>query len=315
MTEDTRPLMVTIRCLTYNHEPYIRQCLEGFVIQKTNFRYEAIVHDDASTDGTAAIIKEYAEKYPDIIKPIYETVNQYSKHDGSLRKILDKHTHGKYVALCEGDDYWTDPYKLQMQVDYLERNTEYGLVYCQCLKYKQKSNRFIRLFGGINESFCNLIKENTIPTLTVLFRNDIYIQYIEEILKKSQGWMMGDYPLWLFFAQKSKIKFIPKVVGVYRVLTNSASHSPDFSYMEKFIKSEFDMKRYFCNKYGINIYLEDSLNLSLAKYAFFCKNREKTIIYLNRVSSLSNKYKMIRYASKSLLTFYIAHLLYICTRP
>ena len=109
----SRPLMVTIQCLTYNHEPYIRQCLEGFVMQKTNFRFEAIVHDDASTDGTATIIREYAEKYPDIIKPIYETENQYSKRDDSLTRIMNTHTHGKYVAMCEGDDYWTDPLKLQ----------------------------------------------------------------------------------------------------------------------------------------------------------------------------------------------------------
>ena len=112
MKENTSPLMVTIRCCTYNHEPYIRQCLEGFVMQKTNFRFEAIVHDDASTDGTAAIIREYAKKYPDIIKPIFETENQYSKKDGSLRRIMDAHTHGKYVAICEGDDYWIYTLKL-----------------------------------------------------------------------------------------------------------------------------------------------------------------------------------------------------------
>ena len=88
--------MVTVRCITYNHEPYIRQCLEGFVMQKTNFRFEAIVHDDASTDGTAAIIKEFADKYPNIIKPIFETENQYSKRDGSLRRIMDVHG-------CRGD--------------------------------------------------------------------------------------------------------------------------------------------------------------------------------------------------------------------
>lgn len=116
--------MVTIRCTVFNHERYLRECLEGFVMQKTNFRFEAIVHDDASTDGSAAIIKEYAEKYPEIIKPIYETENQYSKHDGSLGRIMREHTHGKYVAFCEGDDYWTDPLKLQKQVDALENNPE-----------------------------------------------------------------------------------------------------------------------------------------------------------------------------------------------
>lgn len=114
--------LVTIRCITYNHEPYIRQCLEGFVMQKTTFPFEAIVHDDASTDGTATIIREYAEKYPNIIKPIYETENQYSKHDGSLSRIMNKHMRGKYIAMCEGDDYWTDPLKLQKQVDLLENN-------------------------------------------------------------------------------------------------------------------------------------------------------------------------------------------------
>ena len=127
MKTNNNELMVTIRCMTYNHEPYIRQCLEGFVMQKTNFRFEAIVHDDASTDGTAAIIREYAEKYPDIIKPIYETENQYSKHDGSLKRIMNCVTHGKYIALCEGDDYWIDSLKLQKQIDYMEQHSECSL--------------------------------------------------------------------------------------------------------------------------------------------------------------------------------------------
>ncbi len=117
-------IMVSIRCLVYNHEPYLRQCLDGFVMQKTNFKFEAIVHDDASTDGSAAIIKEYAEKYPDIIKPIFETENQYSKHDGSLSRIMNAAMRGKYIAFCEGDDYWTDPLKLQKQVDAMEQHPE-----------------------------------------------------------------------------------------------------------------------------------------------------------------------------------------------
>lgn len=127
--KDNGPIIVTIRCLTYNHEPYIRQCLEGFVMQKTNFRFEAIVHDDVSTDGTTRIIREYAEKYPDIIKPIYEIENQYSKHDGSLKRVMDAHIRGKYVALCEGDDYWIDPLKLQKQVDYMESHPKCSLCF------------------------------------------------------------------------------------------------------------------------------------------------------------------------------------------
>lgn len=120
-------IIVSIKCTAYNHEKYIRETLEGFIMQKTNFRFEAIVHDDASTDNTADIIREYAEKYPDIIKPIYETENQYSKKDGSLLRIMNEASRGKYFALCEGDDYWTDPYKLQKQVDFLESHPDYVL--------------------------------------------------------------------------------------------------------------------------------------------------------------------------------------------
>jgi len=132
---DYKPL-VAIHCLVYNHEPYLRDCLEGFVMQQTNFPFVAIVHDDASTDNSAAIIREYEEKYPDIIKPIYEAENQYSKRDGSVGRIMDEAidaTGAKYVAMCEGDDYWTDPLKLQKQVDFMEANPEYVLC---CHRYK-----------------------------------------------------------------------------------------------------------------------------------------------------------------------------------
>ena len=125
--KDIKQIIVSIICTAYNHEKYIRDALEGFVMQKTNFRFEAIVHDDASTDGTATIIREYAEKYPDIIKPIYETENQYSKHDGSLQKIMNEACNGKYIAICEGDDYWTDSYKLQKQIDFLESHRDYTM--------------------------------------------------------------------------------------------------------------------------------------------------------------------------------------------
>lgn len=118
-------IMVSIKCLVYNHEKFIRETLEGFIMQKTNFRFEAIVHDDASTDNTANIIREYAEKYPGIIKPIYEIENQYSKKDSSLSRIINEACTGKYIAMCEGDDYWTDPYKLQKQVDFLEGTIKY----------------------------------------------------------------------------------------------------------------------------------------------------------------------------------------------
>ena len=124
-SEILSPIKVSIQCLVYNHEDYLRKCLDGFVMQKTNFRFEAIVHDDASTDGSAAIIREYAEKYPDIIKPIYQTQNQFYIK-GAIRKAINSaiDINSKYYALCEGDDYWIDPVKLQKQVDYMESHPE-----------------------------------------------------------------------------------------------------------------------------------------------------------------------------------------------
>ncbi len=155
MKDNSKPL-VSIRCLVYNHEPYLRQCLDGFVMQKTDFAFEAIVHDDASTDNSAAIIREYAEKYPDIIKPIYETENQYSKKDGSLRKIMNEaiHPDAKYVAFCEGDDYWTDPNKLQLQVEFMKRYSECTLTYHACKNILEEKDKEYYLMGEtVNESY------------------------------------------------------------------------------------------------------------------------------------------------------------------
>jgi len=117
--------LVSICVITYNHEKYIRQCLDGIFMQKVDFTYEVLVHDDASPDGTADIIREYEAKYPDIIKPIYQTENQYSKDRSIISRLQYGRAKGKYIAQCEGDDYWTDPGKLQMQVDFLEAHPEY----------------------------------------------------------------------------------------------------------------------------------------------------------------------------------------------
>ncbi len=113
-------IKVSVVCLAYNHSKYIRKCLDGFVMQKTNFKFEVLIHDDASTDGTADIIREYEAKYPDIIKTIYQTENQYSKGVKILLTLLFPKAKGKYVAICEGDDYWCDENKLQEQFDIME---------------------------------------------------------------------------------------------------------------------------------------------------------------------------------------------------
>lgn len=117
--------MVSVYCLAYNHGEFIRDALEGFVMQKTTFDYEVFVHDDHSTDNTAEVIREYAQRYPEIIKPIYQSENQHSQGVNIFHTYLLPRMTGRYLAICEGDDCWIDEYKLQKQVSFLESHPEY----------------------------------------------------------------------------------------------------------------------------------------------------------------------------------------------
>ena len=213
--------MVSIRCITYNHEPYIRQCLEGFVMQKTNFKFEAIVHDDASTDHTADIIREYAAKYPDIIKPIYETENQYSKHDGSIRRIMDAACTGKYMACCEGDDYWIDPFKLQKQVDFLEANPEYSVCSGGFQKKKdgilgEKIIYHTKKQSGIGFTY-NLedwMNKWYTKTLTVMYRANVLGEYREKYSKYKYA---RDVHLYYHILKEGKGYYFSECFGVYNI--------------------------------------------------------------------------------------------------
>jgi glycosyltransferase involved in cell wall biosynthesis len=249
---DQRPVMVTIRCITYNHEPYIRQALDGFVMQKTKFRFEAIVHDDVSTDSTASIIREYAERFPDIIKPIFETENQYSKADGSLTRILDAATRGKYIAFCEGDDYWTDPFKLQKQVEFLESHSDYGISYGLANIYTQRYNKFKGIAGRAYSDYESFLAKTCIPTLTALCRTSIYLEYMNVIHPSNKGWLMGDYPLWLYITYKTKVHFLDEILGVYRNLDESATKPNSVQKVIAFNKSNSEISYFFIKFWNLS---------------------------------------------------------------
>ena len=246
-------ILVSIRCITYNHAPYIRQCLDGFVMQKTNFRFEAIVHDDASTDGTADIVREYAEKYPEIIKPIFQTENQYSKRDGSIRRSLNAamSPSSKYIALCEGDDYWTDPYKLQKQVDFLEGHPEYGLV-CTDVDFfyqtkKQYDYSFFKTHKyGIKYTFEDfLVNAWFLAPCTWVYRR----RFVTE-LESNGKFIIGDLPLLLTISMSSAVKYLDKVTAVYRVLGKSASHLSSFDEQKKYQQGVLDIQLFYMHKKG-----------------------------------------------------------------
>lgn len=241
--------LVSIKCLVYNHAPYLRQCLDGFIMQKTNFKFEAVIHEDCSTDGSASIIREYEEKYPDIIKPIYEKENQYSKRDGSLNRIIDPHLTGKYIAICEGDDYWTDPLKLQKQVDFLERNPDYGFIYTA---YREERNGRIgeikRTDFGIDCLRQYLKHEyGIIATASTLFKANLFHQREIDL-----SLPMADVPLWIQLMHASKAKYLDEDTTVYRILTESASHSKDYRKKMAFGKSALQVRRAYAERYGFD---------------------------------------------------------------
>lgn len=249
MSSNGLPL-VSICTLVYNHEPYLRECFEGFVMQKTNFAFEVLVHDDASTDNSAAIIREYTAKYPNIFKPIYQTENQYSKGIKVSATYQYPRAKGKYVAICEGDDYWTDPLKLQKQVDIMEQNSEIGLVYTQVEAFDD--NGVVGPYAFEVKDAKSLLSGNGIPTLSTCFRRELLMRYLDEVNPYNKNWLMGDYPMWLWFLLHTKAYFLDDVTARYRILQNSASHSTDIRKVIAFEESVLDIKIFFIRKYWNN---------------------------------------------------------------
>ena len=210
--------LLSICSITYNHAPYIRQCLDGFLMQNTNFKYEIIIHDDASTDGTAEIIKEYTEKYPDLITPIFQSENQYSKGlRGFYAKFVFPKAKGKYIAMCEGDDYWTDPLKLQKQVDFLESHPDYVMCSHKYQIYNQSEKEFDEILPTIDSVFTYDInyyisyeKWVTQPLTSVFLKKALDL----ELYKRNK--CNKDAALFYFILKNGKGVLLNQTMGVYR---------------------------------------------------------------------------------------------------
>jgi len=217
---DIEPL-VSICCATFNHGNYIRETLEGFMMQKTSFPFEILIHDDASTDETSNIIKEFELRHPSIIKPIYQIENQHSKGVSISVTFNFPRTKGKYIAMCEGDDYWTDPKKLQKQIDFLEANDDYVITYhnAKIINDKKDIINESKLSDNLKKDFMQgeLIKGVMLLTLTVCYRN-IIKKYPEEYFKVKNG----DKFLTSLLGNYGKGKYIGDIEdAVYRKHENS----------------------------------------------------------------------------------------------
>lgn len=232
-------IKVSVCCLVYNHEKYLRQCLDSILMQETNFKYEILIHDDASTDGSADIIREYERKFPDIIKPIYQTENQYSKKIQISWTYQYPRVKGKYLAWCEGDDFWCDSQKLQMQYDILEQNSK--CVFCAHTVqevfedgiYSQEMYPNFNLEEGILEADrwmeCLLSQNKYIfQTSSYFLRKEVIMSKIRNIPQFVLASPVGDYPLMMLAAIEGDAYYIKKPMSCYRKGSNGSWSSTVF---------------------------------------------------------------------------------------
>lgn len=289
MDNDSKPL-VSIISLTYNHAPYIRECLDGFLMQKTDFQIEVIIHDDASTDGTTDIVKEYAEKYPDIIKPIIQTENQYSKHY-NFGFILEKcfcKVKGKYIAYCEGDDFWIDHFKLQKQVDFLESNSDYGFVHTDIYDayWKNGFQKKIRTRLNIPEGnvYKDILKDNFISTLSVVFKSELRSFLTKEVYPIPY-W---DRIMWICLSRHTKFHYLPERTSVYRILENSATHGNYSTVLQTEIRGTADLldylKRNNMSDEEVKCFLFPR-SKKLLKLSYLAKDKKSLLKYWNLINA------------------------------
>lgn len=221
--------VVSIVCPTYNHEQYIGQTIEGFLAQKTSFPFEIIIHDDASPDGTAAIVRRYAQAHPDKIKPILQEQNQLSRGVLPFSHIILPTVHSKYVIVCEGDDFWTDPYKLQKQVDLLEQNQHYSfcahdvqITFEKGSKFKEKFYRKPRE-GSFEFTFQDQFNSPFIALASALMRT--------ELLKNRPATkynIAGDLYLFFFLLSHGPGYYFEEKMSVKRRNPGSITHDPKY---------------------------------------------------------------------------------------
>jgi glycosyltransferase involved in cell wall biosynthesis len=227
-------IVLSVCCLAYNHEPYIRNALDAFVGQQVRFRMEIIIHDDCSTDKTTAIIDEYQNKNPELIKVIRQSENQYSLGIKPIFNYVFPAARGKYIALCEGDDFWTDPYKLQKQVDFLENNPQYSGAY-HATQVMNEIDGTTRLFRP--ELKVQYTAEDTFST-TALFHTSSIVFRTEALLYPHflKNIVSGDMALFSILTAYGPLGLVEGVMSVYRKNSTGVTES-------SFIRNSYHEKR------------------------------------------------------------------------
>jgi glycosyltransferase involved in cell wall biosynthesis len=299
--------LASVLILTYNHASYIAQAIESALNQKTNFSFEVIVGDDCSTDNTREIINGYLEKFPERMKISFPEKNQGAlKNEQNLVNMAK----GKYICILEGDDYWTDPLKLEKQLSFLEANPDYGMAHSDVDHYYQNTGtteRHVNRTNGIvipqAYIFAELIKPQPlfIKTATVCFRKDLINRYFDYDLAIREQWPLTDLALWMDISYHAKAHYFDEVFATYRLLNESASRTalPEKKY--RYHVGLYRLKKSYIEKYhcseDVKTMLEENYYRDLIKIAFNMGDkalaRESADYLKNRNLRLTKKERLI----------------------
>ena len=251
--------MLSVITTTYNHERYIAKAIESVLRQQTSFRVEIVVGEDCSTDRTLNIVADYERMYPEAIRIVTSEENVGWRRN--YRRTIAA-ARGKYVALLDGDDYFTHRKKLQMQVDLLEADSEAGMCYTRSERVDEEGNTTLYPEGECTTTFEDMLRRNPAENCTVVARRELVEQYYREICPEEHPeWRTDDLPMWLWFAARSKYRAIDCPTAVHRVLRESVSHSPKYREKIAFVDSLADISIWYDEHYNGG-HLHDELVLT-----------------------------------------------------
>ena len=276
--------LLSVSLITYNQAKFIRQCLDGIMMQRTTFPIEILVHDDASTDGTQDIIKEYTARYPGLINPILQTENQYSKGVKIDMEFNYRRARGKYIATCEGDDFWTNPDKLQRQVDILEKHPDYSMCCHACAileEETQKKTMPMPLCGDAPGMEFDYARKRKLGwffhTLSVVFRNGL----LDPGQWKEFGYYR-DVHQFYYLLKHGKGYYLEDVMGTYREHAGGVYRGMD---REKQIQTDL---RVFDELYARekDPLLKREMEEQLKELAFLCLRHHKVGAFFSYTRTL-----------------------------
>ena len=237
--------LLSVCMTTYNHERYIAQAIESVLGQRTTFAVDVVVGEDCSTDSTLRICREYESRYPDRVRVITSESN-VGMHENYRRTI--EACRGRYIAMLDGDDWFSDMDKLQIQVEELEKS---GAAMCYTRSERRsESDSKIYPEGTLHTTFEDMLRLNTAENCTTVALRDKILEYYAELEPQTKGWLTDDLPMWLWFAATQSIVAIDRITAVHRMLSTSVSHSEQWQKQLDFCYSLDSIMLWFDERYN-----------------------------------------------------------------